>query len=102
MLTAGQINGVPHLYIGDPANHRILNLESSQGGLSTPATTATTDTIKLQLDQQYISYAEFKQMKSLAVDQPGDHLGTLTQNLTTMANLVTIQTGSQNGTPEHC
>ena len=27
MLTAGQINGFPHLYIGDPANHRVLNLE---------------------------------------------------------------------------
>jgi hypothetical protein len=105
MLTAGQINGVPHLFIGDPANHRILNLESSTGGLITPtstSTTATTSNIKLQLDQQYVSYSEFKQMKSLAVDKQGDQLGALAQDSTSIANLVAIQTSTQNATIQQC
>jgi serine/threonine protein phosphatase PrpC len=105
MLTAGQIVGVPHLFIGDPANHRILNLESSPGGLITPTSTtatATTGNIKLQLDQQYVSYSEFKQLKSLAVDKQGDQLGALAQDSTSIANLVAIQTSTQNSVLAHC
>lgn len=105
MLTAGQIGGVPHLFIGDPANHRILNLEPSPGGLITPTSTtatATTSNIKLQLDQQYVSYSEFNQMKSLAMDKQGDQLGALAQNASSIANLVAIQTSAQNGVIQHC
>jgi serine/threonine protein phosphatase PrpC len=101
MLTAGQINGVPHLYIGDPANHRVLNLESSPGGLTTP-TTGTNNSVKLQLDQQYVSYTDFKQVKSLAVDRQGDQLSALSQIPPSTANLVSIQTGTQNGVLDHC
>ena len=101
MLTAGQINGVPHLYIGDPANHRILNLESSHGGLITP-TTGTNNSVKLQLDQQYVSYTDFKQVKSLAVDRQGDELAALSQIPPSMAKLVSIQPGAQNGVLQHC
>jgi serine/threonine protein phosphatase PrpC len=101
MLTAGQINGVPHLYIGDPVNHRILNLESSHEGLITP-TTGTNTSVKLQLDQQYVSYTDFKQVKSLAVDRQGDQLAALSQIPPSMAKLVSIQTGTQNGVLENC
>jgi serine/threonine protein phosphatase PrpC len=101
MLTAGQINGVPHLYIGDPANHRVLNLESGPGGLTTP-TTGTNNSVKLQLDQQYVSYTDFEQVKSLVADRQGDQLATLSQIPPSMANLVSIQTGTQNGVLEHC
>ena len=101
MLTAGQINGVPHLYIGDPANHQILNLESSRGRLITP-TTGTNNSVKLQLDQQYVSYTDFKQVKSLAVDRQGHELAALSQIPPSMAKLVSIQTGAQNGVLQHC
>ena len=101
MLTAGQINGVSHLYIGDPANHRILNLESSHGGLITP-TTGTNNSTKLQLDQQYVSYTDFKQVKSLAVDRQGEQLAAVSQIPPSMANLVSIQTGTQNGVLGSC
>jgi serine/threonine protein phosphatase PrpC len=101
MLTAGQINGVPHLYIGDPANHRILNLESNHGGLITP-TTGTNNSVKLQLDQQYVSYTDFQQVKSLAVDRQGDQLAALSKIPPSMAKLVSIQTGAQHGVLEHC
>ena len=100
MLTAGQINGVPHLYIGDPANHRVLNLESSPGGSVTPTSTGTngtTNSVKLRLDQQYVSYSDFKQVKSLATDRQGDQLAVLSQIPLSMANLVSIQTITQNG-----
>ena len=105
MLTAGQINGVPHLYIGDPSNYRVLNLESSPSGSLTPTstgTTGTTNSVKLQLNQQYVSYADFKQIKSLAVVRLGDQLATLTQIPPSTANLVSIQTGTQNGVLENC
>jgi hypothetical protein len=105
VLTAGQINGVPHLYIGDPANHRVLNVESSPSGLLTPTSTGTygtTNSVKLQLDQQYVSYSDFKQVKSLATDRKGDQLATLTQIPPSTANLVTIQTSTLNGIPGNC
>ena len=105
MLTAGQINGVPHLYIGDPANHRVLNLESSSGGSITPTSTGTkgtTSSVKLQLDQQYVSYSDFKQVKSLATDRQGDQLAALSQIPPSMAKLVSIQTGTQNGVLGSC
>ena len=91
MLTSGQMNGVPHLYIGDPANHRILNLESSPLGPD-----------RLQLDQQFVSYAGFKQVKSLSANRQGDQLATLTHIPPSTANLVSIQTGTQNGALANC
>ncbi|HWZ19845.1 MAG TPA: Stp1/IreP family PP2C-type Ser/Thr phosphatase [Ktedonobacteraceae bacterium] len=105
MLAAGQIGGVPHLYIGDPGNYRVLNLESIPGGSLTPTSTRTTGTtngVKLQLDQQYVSYPDFKQVKSLAAVRKGDQLATLTQIPPSTANLVSIQTGTQNGVLENC
>jgi hypothetical protein len=105
MLTAGQINGVPHLYIGDPLNYRVLNLESSPSGSLTPTSTGktgTTNSVKLQLNQQYVSYTDFKQIKSLAVVRLGNQLATLTQIPPSTANLVSIQTGTQNGVLENC
>ncbi len=105
MLAAGQINGVPHLYIGDPLNYRVLNLESSPGESITPTSTGTTGTansVKLQLNQQYVSYTDFKQIKSLAVVRLGDQLATLTHIPPTTANLISIQTGTQNGVLAKC
>ena len=105
MLTAGQIGNVPHLYIGDPANHRVLNLEASPRGSITPTPTGTTgaiNSVTLQLDQQYVSYTDFKQMKSLAADKQGEQLAALSQITSSMENLISIQTGTQNGALENC
>ncbi|HXZ04776.1 MAG TPA: Stp1/IreP family PP2C-type Ser/Thr phosphatase [Ktedonobacteraceae bacterium] len=107
LLAAGQIKGIPHLYIGDPANHRVLNLESSPSVFMTPASTGTASTtpstsVKLQLDQQYVSYSDFKQLKGLAADRQGDQLAALSQIPSSMANLITIQTGTQNGVLDSC
>src|SRR5437764_13990829 len=98
MLTAGQINVVPHLYIGHPPNHRVLNLESSPSGSITPTSAGTTgisNSVKLQLDQQYVSYTDFKQVKSLATDRQGGQLAALSQNAPSKASLVLINTGAQ-------
>ncbi len=106
ILTAGLINGVPNLFIGDPANHRILNLvESSPAGSLTPTSTGTTgatNNVKLQLDQQYVSYTDFKQLKSLGVDQKGDQLAALSQIPSSTANLIAIKTGTQNSVTGQC
>ena len=104
-LTAGQMNGVPHLYIGDQANYRILDLESSPTGSLTPTpkgTTGNPNSVKLQLDQQYVSYSDFKQLKSIAMDQRGNQLAVLSQIPSSMANLMAIQTGTQNSVPGNC
>ena len=104
-LTTGQISGVPHLYIGDPANSRILDLESSPTGSLTPTSAGTTgnsNSVKLQLDQQYVSYANFKQLKSISMDQRGGQLAVLSQISSSMASLMAIQTGTQNSVPGNC
>jgi serine/threonine protein phosphatase PrpC len=103
MLTAGQINGVAHLYIGDPANHRVLNLQSSVGGSTTPTPTGTpsaASSVTLQLEQQYVSFSDLKQVKSLAADRQGNVLAALSQNAPSIASLVNI--GTQNGVPGNC
>ncbi|HYX49840.1 MAG TPA: Stp1/IreP family PP2C-type Ser/Thr phosphatase, partial [Ktedonobacteraceae bacterium] len=90
-LTTGQINGVPHLYIGDPENYRILDLKSSPTGSLTPTSTGTTgnsSSVKLQLNQQYVSFTDLKQLKSLAVDRKGDQLAALSQIASSMTNLI--------------
>jgi len=104
-LTTSQINGVPHLYIGDPTYSRILDLESTPTGSLTPTSAGTTgnsNSVKLQLDQQYVSYANFKQLKSISRDQRGSQLAVLTQISSSMAGLMAIQTGTQNSVPGNC
>jgi serine/threonine protein phosphatase PrpC/Flp pilus assembly protein TadG len=100
MLAAGLVNGVPHLYIGDPINHRVLDLEVAEPsvqGTSTPTPTPVGSTLTLQLVQQYVSPADLSMVKSLAVDPQGVQLGILSQNTSSMVSLVTASTGPQTG-----
>jgi serine/threonine protein phosphatase PrpC len=86
ILTAGLVDGNPHLYVGDPANHRVLDLDSNPivGGpaTATPKPTGTnvaTNSIKLQLVRQYVSSTDLSQVKSLAANAQG--LNILSQNV---------------------
>ncbi len=103
MLAAGLVNRVPHLYIGDPMNHRILDLEVPQStvqGSITPVPTpvgTTGSSLTLQLVQQYASPTYLSLVKSLAVDPQGVQLGILSQNTASMVSLVTVSTGPQTG-----
>jgi serine/threonine protein phosphatase PrpC len=102
ILTAGPVDGNPHLYIGDPANHRVLDLDSNPivGGpaTSTPTPTGTnvaTNSIKLQLVRQYVSSTDLSQVKSLAANTQG--LNILSQNAPSMMSQVSISTATPTG-----
>ncbi len=104
MLAAGLVSGISHLYIGDPVNHRVLDLDvaASAGGPTTP-TPAPTGTavagsnVKLQLVHQYVLSTGSSQVKSLAVDPKGARLDILSQNTPSVSTLTTVSTGTQNG-----
>jgi serine/threonine protein phosphatase PrpC len=103
MLTAGQVNHTPHLYIGDPVNYRVLDLEAASGLQVSPSpaptgTNVAASSVKLQLVQQYVSSAGLSQVKSLAADPQGNKLAVLLQKPLSMASLVSISTG----TPPSC
>lgn len=107
-MSTGQVNDVPHLYIGDPVkNHRVLDLNFPPVGgqlTPTPAPTGTsgaTSSVVFQLNHQYVSSSDLSQVKSLAVDSQGQQLDILSsQN-----KLVTIPVGQQTtnlGQPATC
>src|SRR5258708_37595639 len=75
MLAAGLVSGISHLYIGDPVNHRVLDLDvaASAGGPTTPTPAPTRTAVagsngNVQLVQQYVLPLGSSQVKSLAVD----------------------------------
>jgi serine/threonine protein phosphatase PrpC len=105
ILTAGPVDGNPHLYIGDPANHRVLDLDSKPivGGpaTATPTPTGTnvaTSSVKLQLVRQYASSTDLRQVKSLAANIQG--LTILSQNAPSMMSQVSISTAPPIGCVE--
>jgi serine/threonine protein phosphatase PrpC len=100
MLATGQVNGVPHLYIGDPVNHRVLDLDVAAvaGGPATPAATGTSgSSVTLQLVQQYVSPTSWGVVKSLAVEPKGTQLQLLSQGNSSMMSLVAVTTGQLTG-----
>jgi hypothetical protein len=100
ILTANLVNASPHLYIGDPVHHRVLDLEPLEGGPATPTpvptgTNVAGSSVILQLVQQYVSITDLNQVKSLAADPQGTKLTLLSQKTLSMASLVSISTGTQ-------
>jgi hypothetical protein len=93
-MSAGQVNGVPRLYIGDP--HRVLDLNFPPvGGQVTPTpapkgTSGATSSVVFQLNHQYVSSSDLSQVKSIAVDSQNQQLDILSQN-----ELVTIPMAQQ-------
>jgi hypothetical protein len=107
-LTAGSVDGKPQLYIGDPVNHRVLDLDAKPlGGAQATATSTLTGTnggtsgVPLQLVRQYVSYTDLSQVKGLAANTQSLTIlsqNTSLQNPSPMTSLVAIS----NGTPIGC
>lgn len=103
-LASGVVNGTPHLYIGDPTNQRVVDLEiskvsASEGPTPTSATTATpaVTTLTMQSVQQLVS-PQFGALKGIAVDPQGATINVLTQNASSQQlNLVSTGSGPQTG-----
>ncbi|MGH2493188.1 MAG: Stp1/IreP family PP2C-type Ser/Thr phosphatase [Ktedonobacteraceae bacterium] len=99
MLASGVVNGAPHLYIGDPQNHRVLDLDIpavSGTGPSTATGTSAQPSLTMQLVQQFFSPQLLNPVKSIAVDPQGANVNMLAQNASQL-NLVTVSSGTQAG-----
>jgi hypothetical protein len=99
VLASGEVSGVPHLYIGDSTNHRVLDLEiPTSSGTSTPTATSTpaSASLTMQLVQQFVSSQFLNAVKSVAVDPLGATVNILAQNPSQL-NLVSVNSGLQAG-----
>jgi serine/threonine protein phosphatase PrpC len=106
-LTAGQMNNVTHLYVGDSYGKRVLDLTASPtviAGGPTPTPTATStptaggQSVNFQLVNQFVSPDNFTQVKNLAVQPNNSQLNILTQN-SSGQSLVTFNTAAQANCP---
>jgi serine/threonine protein phosphatase PrpC len=106
-LSAGQVNNVTHLYVGDSYNHRVLDLVANPtvivGGptpvppaSSTPASSG--QGINFHLVNQFVSSSYFTQVKSIAAQPNSSQLNVLTQNASGQ-NLVAFDTVAQSNCP---
>jgi serine/threonine protein phosphatase PrpC len=107
-LSAGMIpnaSGNPqvHLLVGDPANHRVLDLTpqplaTAGGPDSTPTATVTGNAqganMTLTLVQQYASPGYFNSIKSVAIDSSGTTF-ILSQNAPGSENLLAVGPNAQ-------
>jgi len=90
-----------HLFVGDPTSHRVLDLitqptASSGGADGTPTPTDTaSNTLTLELIQQYVSPGSFQMIKSVVTDPTGSTLSVLGQNTSSVEHLVTVSAGTQ-------
>ncbi len=104
-ISAGKVgdSGSVHLFIGDPANHRVLDLTvqpagSSFGPGSTPTATVTGTTesnLTFTLSQQYVSPTYFKVIKSAETDPKGASLNILSQNAANNQSLMVVNPSAQ-------
>jgi serine/threonine protein phosphatase PrpC len=98
VLASGVVGGMPHLYIGDSMNHRVLDLVIPPAiGTATPTATATPagTSLTMQLAQQFVS-PQFNPIKSIAVDPQGAKINILAQNASQL-KLVSVSSGLQAG-----
>ncbi len=90
-----------HLFIGDPANHRVLDLApplpvataGGPGQTTTPTTTASQGSSQaLTLVQQYASPSSFNSVKGVAVDPSGMTISIVGQSTASNEDLLVIST----------
>jgi len=93
-LSAGMVTGTNafHLFIGDPASHRVLDLTL----LATSGNNAQNASVTLSLVQQYTSPAYFNTIKSVAIDPSGATINILGQNASASESLVQVSANAQN------
>ena len=93
-LSVAVVGGVPHLYLADTANRRVLDLS---GGPTAMAGTSSSGgkSLLFQMVQQYASSSLLAQMKGIVADARGMVLYVLTQSSPTMTSLVPIKLNGQ-------
>jgi hypothetical protein len=90
-LSSGFAQGIdgPHLFITDPANHRVLNLKGA--ATTTSSTTTITNTV-FALVQQYASPSYFDVIRSLETDPQGVNAHILSVDTKKVEHLVFVST----------
>ncbi len=85
-LSSGQVGNTTHLYAGDSINHRLLDLTlfmPATAGGPTPAPSSTStpqsQTVNLQLVNQFVSSQYFTQVRSIALQPDSSQLNVLAQ-----------------------
>jgi hypothetical protein len=87
---------VPHLYLADTANRRVLDLSGSTNVLVPLAgTRSASKSLLFQMVQQYASASILGQMKGIAMDAKGMVLYALTQSNPPLVRLVSIAVNEQ-------
>jgi hypothetical protein len=89
-LSVAVVGGLPHLYLADRANQRVLDL--SGGPTVVPGTGGNGSKNQLfQMVQQYASSTLLGQMKGIVADAKGMVVYALTQSSPTVTSLVSIK-----------
>lgn len=104
-VPAANGSGSYHLFIGDPANHRVLDLAPPQplatvGGPGQTATATATVTgqgggLTLGLVQQYVSLNYFSSLRGVAISPDGATITILSQRTPSNENVLAISTNAQ-------
>lgn len=105
-LSAGNVrtDGTTHLFIGDPVNHRVLDLiiqpaAVSGGAGATPTVSPTSNaagsSITLNLIQQYVSQSYFGTIRGVVTDPDGTTVFILGQNTQNIQSLLEVSAGPQ-------
>lgn len=105
-LSAGTVtaDNTIHLFIGDPTNHRVLDLIIQPAALSggpdaTPIASPTSNgpgsSVTLNLIQQYVSLSYFGTIRSVATDPGGTTISILSQNTQNIQSLLEVSAGPQ-------
>ncbi|GHO43126.1 Stp1/IreP family PP2C-type Ser/Thr phosphatase [Ktedonospora formicarum] len=84
VLAANKVGDVPHLFIADSSNHRLLDLNIVSSGnsgttLSGDNTTGTPQ-LKMQLSRQYVSPVLLNSLKSITPDPDGNKVILISQS----------------------
>jgi hypothetical protein len=94
-----------HLFIGDPANHRVLNLTfqpppARAGGPGVTPTATTTGgaqgaSVTMSLVQQYVSPTYFSMVKNVAIDPGETTIDILGRSTSNSESLIVVSTNAQ-------
>ena len=102
-LASGVVNGTPHLYLGDPTSHRVLDLVTLPGTQGSPTPTATKSTtatpaatsLIMQTVQQLLSPQQFSTLKGIAIDPQGATINILTQPDASTLSVISVSSSPQ-------
>ncbi len=93
-LSVAVVGGVPHLYLADRANQRVVDLSGGPAVVAGTGGNGSKNQL-FQMVQQYASSSLLGQMKGIVADAKGMVVYALTQSSPTVTSLVSIKVNGQ-------